>query len=309
MMLLRRRQRRPPIQSVDDKFDDSSSATTSNPLDRLSERNSFQKKLYIIVLILSIDLLLTITRKTWWFYSTLPLIQRLIHTPGLDGTYAQNYQDTWIIKHHATSKKSDQPLSLQDRPFFLDIGAYHGLWCSNSYLLEKKYQWKGACVEPFPDGFQQRSCQLFVNAMSDTDGIEVDFSGVGQERSIGNNSNSSPSSSSERAIRGGQVATTLSFPTLLEQSNAPSYIDFISLDVEGHEYTVLSKFPWTKYKVGAWIIEGHSKEVKDLLESNGYKERPVKNKGVDEYFVADEYWSEDMVEKEWREHPFLSWGC
>jgi hypothetical protein len=33
------------------------------------------------------------------------------------------------------------------------------------------------------------------------------------------------------------VATTISFPTLPKQSNAPYFIDFISLDVEGHEYT------------------------------------------------------------------------
>ena len=325
MMLLRRRQRR-PIQSADDEYNDSS-ATTSNPLDRLSERNSLQKKLFIVlyisIFILSIDLLLTITRKTWWPYSSLPLIQHVIHTPGSDGTYAQNYQDTWIIKLATTiTRRSQQSASasstLDNRPFFLDIGAYHGLWCSNSYLLEQRYQWKGACVEPFPDGFQQRSCQLFVNAMSDTDGIEVDFSGAGQERTIGlvtnnNNSNNSASSSSKQAIRRGKsfqmVATTISFPTLLKQSNAPYFIDFISLDVEGHEYTVLSKFPWTNYKVAAWIIEGHSNQVKELLESNGYKQRPVRNKGVDEYYVSDEYWSEEMMEKEWREHPFLSWGC
>ena len=49
--------------------------------------------------------------------------------------------------------------------------------------------------------------------------------------------------------------------------------------------------------------------MKDLLKSYGYKQRLVKNKGVDAYYVVDEYWSEEMGEKEWREHPFLSWGC
>lgn len=307
MMLLRHRHRqRRSLQSEDESNE--SSTTSTNPLDPLSKRNSY---ISIFIFFLLIDLLLTITRKTWWPYLTLPLFQRLVHTPGTDGTYAQNYQDTWIIKLATKSQHasvfSNTNTEYSRRPFFLDIGAYHGLWCSNSYLLEKKYQWKGACVEPFPDGFQQRSCQLFVNAMSDTDGINVDFSGVGQERTIDdsrtNKHNSFPSKQTALA------ATTISFPTLLKKSNAPSFIDFISLDVEGHEYSVLSKFPWTNYKVGAWIIEGHSVEVKDLLESHGYKQRPVKNNGVDEYYVADEYWSEEMVEKGWREHPFLSWGC
>jgi len=308
MMLLRRRQRS-PMQSEDESSNDITSA--SYPLDRLSKRNSLLKYTKItIFLLLSIDLLLTITRKTWWPYSTLPLIQRLVHTPGTDGTYAQNYQDTWIIKLATRSQYASAVSNNAERPFFLDIGAYHGLWCSNSYLLKKRYQWRGVCVEPFPDGFQQRSCQLFVNAMSDTDGINVDFRGLGQERTMDySRIKTNNSSSSKQTTRGGKSSTTISFPTLLKQSNAPSFIDFISLDVEGHEYTALSKFPWSDYKVGAWIIEGHSVKVKDLLESNGYKQRPVKNNGVDEYYVADDYWSEEMVEKEWRVHPLFSWGC
>ena len=114
----------------------------------------------------------------------------------------------------------------------------------------KRYQWKGACMEPFPGGFQQHSCQLFVNAMSDTDGKNVDFSVVGQEYTMDDSRTKQNNSlSSKQTIRRGKSAltvTTISFPTLLKQSNAPSFIDFISLDVEGHEYTVLSKFSMDK---------------------------------------------------------------
>jgi hypothetical protein len=79
--------------------------------------------------------------------------------------------------------------------------------------------------------------------------------------------------------------------------------------VEGHEFTALQKFPWTDYKVGAWIIEGHSNKVRELLEQHGYKQRPVQNRGADEYYVADDYWIERMANKEWRDHPMFSWGC
>lgn len=270
----------------------------SNPIGRRKKTSLLTKYFYPFYACLSIDLILTLTRQTWpLFMSSLPLIQRLLHTPGKDGTYAQNYQDTWIVKLAESNANFG---SMSSGPlFFLDIGAYHGLWCSNSYLVENQLGWRGACVEPFPDGFEQRSCQLFVNAMSDTDGIVVNFSGSGQERNIGD-----PKSSSTR--KGGLLAETLSFPTLLKQSKAPSFIAFISLDVEGHEYTALSKFPWNEYKVGGWIVEGHSNQVKKLLEDNGYKQRPVQNRGADEYYVSDQYWIEDMANKEWRYHPLFS---
>jgi len=285
--MLRRRQR--PQQS-----DEMPKSLQTNPFDRLSHRNPLKRYLCIFILLLCIDLLLTITRHTYPFLS-LPLIQHLIHTPGRDGTYAQNYQDVWLVKLAQWNANFNQ-----QKLFFLDIGAYHGLWCSNSYLIEKEHGWEGACVEPFPDGFEQRDCRLFVNAMSDTDGVTVNFSGVGQERTIGSQS---------KRTRGGLTAQTISFPTLLKESHAPSFIAFISLDVEGHEYTALSKFPFSDYEVGAWIVEGHDVKVKELLELHGYKRRHVLNNGADEYYVADQYWNDDMSIKDWRVHPLLSWGC
>lgn len=262
---------------------------------------SIRKALYLFGILIGADLILTITCQTWpMSHSRLPMFQRLVYAPGSrGGTFAQNYQDTWVVAlMHQNSNFDGAPL------FFLDIGAYHGLWCSNSYLLENAHGWTGACVEPFPDSFEQRSCQLFVNAMSDTSGQLVDFSGAGQERTIG-------SPIEQRGVRkqGRLLSETISFPTLLERSHAPSFIAFVSLDVEGHEFTALQKFPFDKYTVGAWIVEGHSNAVQHLLESHGYKHRSVQNNGADDYYVADEYWNDVLSQKEWRVHPFLSWGC
>ncbi|MCK5520177.1 MAG: FkbM family methyltransferase [Candidatus Marinimicrobia bacterium] len=47
---------------------------------------------------------------------------------------------------------------------FVDIGANDGKSFSNSYVLEKKYNWNGLCVEPLPEEFEQlkkiRKCAL-----------------------------------------------------------------------------------------------------------------------------------------------------
>lgn len=39
--------------------------------------------------------------------------------------------------------------------FFLDIGAHDGIELSNTYVLEKKYNWSGICVEANPYSFKQ----------------------------------------------------------------------------------------------------------------------------------------------------------
>jgi hypothetical protein len=39
--------------------------------------------------------------------------------------------------------------------FFIDIGANDGKTSSNTYLLEKKYNWSGICSEPLPQAFKQ----------------------------------------------------------------------------------------------------------------------------------------------------------
>ena len=37
--------------------------------------------------------------------------------------------------------------------FFLDLGAYDGVLFSNTYILEKRYNWDGICVEANPEVF------------------------------------------------------------------------------------------------------------------------------------------------------------
>ena len=57
------------------------------------------KFIYITIFcfLVCLDLILFALRKRH-FNSFYPLIQQLLHTPGSDGTYAQNYQDTWFLR-------------------------------------------------------------------------------------------------------------------------------------------------------------------------------------------------------------------
>ena len=39
--------------------------------------------------------------------------------------------------------------------YFIDIGAHDGKSFSNTFLLEKTYNWKGICSEPLPSSFKK----------------------------------------------------------------------------------------------------------------------------------------------------------
>ena len=55
-------------------------------------------------------------------------------------THSQAGQDLWVLETLKNKKNG----------FFLDIGAYDGLKYSNSYLLEKNFNWNGLMVEAHP---------------------------------------------------------------------------------------------------------------------------------------------------------------
>ena len=60
------------------------------------------------------------------------------HRMGSDLTYSQNFQDTWVVRLAALNGWVGQP------GFFLDLGAFNGVYCSNSKLLEDILGWDGA---------------------------------------------------------------------------------------------------------------------------------------------------------------------
>lgn len=258
------------------------------------------------------DLVLSVTRNSYPFFHMTPIIQRAVHNPGGDSTFAQNFQDIWFVSLARANN--------WDSGYYLDIGAYSGIWCSNSALLDFELKYSGISVEPFPTDFGLRNSEVVVKAMGDVEGKEVSFGGVGQMRLIKNDDGSvAPSLRGGGAMFGGAgLSTMITFPELLKQYEVPQFINLLSLDVEGLEYPSLLQFPFDEFEVGAFIIENgqvkrapHGREIVELMEKNGYRERLVENRGVDGYFVKDKYWGvgDELLKKGERVHPFGSWGC
>ena len=49
---------------------------------------------------------------------------------------------------------------------FLEIGAWKGEHFSQTAYLERERGWTGVCVDPFPSGFEQRTCRVCPKAVS-----------------------------------------------------------------------------------------------------------------------------------------------
>ena len=76
-------------------------------------------------------------------------------------------------------------------------------------------------------------------------------------------------SSKQVGFRDTQGVTTR-LEDVLRRHNAPTTIDYLSLDVEGAEETVLRRFPFGTYTFLAVSIERPSKALEEIVASNGY---------------------------------------
>lgn len=53
-------------------------------------------------------------------------------------SYSQIGQDLFVLNHYNNKRNG----------YYVDIGSYDGVNFSNTYLLEKDYDWIGICIEP-----------------------------------------------------------------------------------------------------------------------------------------------------------------
>lgn len=187
-----------------------------------------------------------------------------------DTTYSQINQDINVIKFY--DKKTNG--------FFLDIGAYDGLTLSNTYLLEKNYNWKGLCVEANPFIYNKlklnRPNSKCINrCVYDLNNKIIDFtiakndllSGIKETLDL----------HKEIVNKNGidYKIKTISLENLLEENNIPYFIDYLSIDTEGSEFEILKDFNFDKYIFGYIDIEHNFNEykrnqIKDLLCKNNY---------------------------------------
>jgi hypothetical protein len=165
--------------------------------------------------------------------------------------------------------------------FFIEIGASDGIQISNTYLLETNYGWKGICCEPIPSRFEKlvknRPNSICYNeAVYNQSGLTVTFDIANESDLLSGISEHIDAHKPDVDKNKTSIQVqTVSLLDILDKSNAPSFIEYMSLDTEGTELEILKNLDFEKYTFGLIdiehnYIEPRRTEIKNLLLSKGY---------------------------------------
>ena len=187
-------------------------------------------------------------------------------------------------------KEENEPYLVQEffggeTGYFVEVGANHPHNGSQSWHLEK-LGWSGILIEPNPELVgklrENRRAKVFAVACSsrENDGRKLPFYVAG------------PLSTLDRAAMapGAQPKTIIEVPartlnSILTEAGAPQPIDFLSIDVEGHEIAVLRDFDFIRWQPRLILLEDHVGNLRKHRLMKSYRYRLVRRSGHNGWYV------------------------
>lgn len=196
---------------------------------------------------------------------------------NIKNSYSQIFQDLLVL-YLLRQKKNGQ---------FIEIGVGNGTDLSNTYLLEKNYNWNGILCEPDIRNFKNikecRNSKLVDYLIDNKCDDKVEFY-----------LNEDPYSSSSKNLKNSikKIYSKSICLNHLFEKNHMHKVDYISIDTEGNEYEILKNFNFKKYKVKIFTIEHNfdfekRKKINDLLAFNGYKNIYRYLSHMDDWYVLN----------------------
>lgn len=206
---------------------------------------------------------------------------------GAIGSKSQFLQDLFVLKY----------LDYKERGYFVEFGAADGISGSNTYLLEKNYGWKGILAEPartWHEALRRNRCSVIdCRCVWRQSGAQIDF--LETDWPLLSTASEFRDSDEHGFYRKNEASRykveTVSLNDLLEQNKAPERIDYLSLDTEGSELSILSAFDFSKYRIEVITCEHNfSSErtlIQQLLKSKGYRLVHPNLTDCDDWFILD----------------------
>lgn len=175
--------------------------------------------------------------------------------------------------------------------FFIELGANDGVRQSNTFLLQKKYKWQGVLIEPNPARFEECirnrqtspeirtyccACVPFSYNQPYVEMINCDLMSIAKgldatKEEAEAHALTGSEFLSNSALRYIYFAKAQTLTEVLDDAKPSMPVDFLSLDVEGNEMSVLQGLDFAKY-APAWIlVETRDRSVIDFLLNQHYE--------------------------------------
>lgn len=197
-------------------------------------------------------------------------------------TQSQLFQDLFALFVSSTRRGG----------YFVEVGVGDGVAHSNTRLLEASYGWSGLLIEPnfaLWDAIRQtRRASLAPCAASASEG-ELLFHRVATPE-LSYVGNDVPHDDLQRPVLESRVVKTKTLDAILSEHGAPQDMDYLSIDVEGHELEVLSGFDVNRWRPKAITIEYNNDAPRaEAIRRGlpGYTQAMPSLSGCDLWFVRD----------------------
>jgi FkbM family methyltransferase len=191
-------------------------------------------------------------------------------------TYSQMAQDVLVLVLTNFLKNG----------YFVEFGATDGISLSNTVLLEREYGWSGICAEPIPFQFeklkQNRKCSVDHRVVYNTTGEQIKFK-INQE-------SLDESGIVDKDDKDAFDVESVTLVDLLRQYNAPKHINYLSIDTEGTEFSIIENFDFYNYTIDIITIEHNyveenRKKIYSHLIPLGYKRILTDKSRWDDWYV------------------------
>lgn len=181
---------------------------------------------------------------------------------------------------------------------FVEAGAYDGETWSNTLHLERFHNWIGLLVEPSPETYRvlraknRRAYSINSCLCAGNSSLKSSFIEAGPFGTVASADLSTTTTIGESKVTCHPLARILDefFRTIHANSADQQLrlIDYLSLDIEGNERSIVETFPWNQYRFNFLNIEFNQKKevytwLKSFLTKFGYVET-----------VQDDVWFQDL---------------
>jgi hypothetical protein len=177
---------------------------------------------------------------------------------------------------------------------FIEIGGGNGVDLSNTYILEKKFNWKGVICEPdsrlHAKILAKRKCFLETKPVSSSPNKSIYFYFKGLYDSYASLSYSPYA----------KKLKTISLNNLINKYQLGKNIDYISIDTEGNELDIIKNFNFDKYNVKIFTIEHNFKKkmrerIYKILKKNNYQRVFKYISYMDDWYIKKNYNKSNLV--------------